>query len=178
MTEDPTRIDIRTDPLTMRMCGVAAHGDKPFDVPFISHIEGNLWQGGCEDGMVLPEQFKHLVSLYPWEHYDVPGAMRSVLVVPMFDSTDQPFGRVDSIAAWVNACCDDAPTLVHCQAGLNRSALVAARALMLQGRSAEDAIALLRERRSDAVLCNPSFHRWLLDLDTGSDWDGIALDDR
>jgi protein-tyrosine phosphatase len=51
--------------------------------------------------------------------------------------------------------------LVHCQAGLNRSGVVVAYALMLNGMSAAEAIARIRERRSPAVLCNPQFERWL-----------------
>lgn len=79
----------------------------------------------------------------------------------MYDSSDQGFAQVDAIAAWVNVCRKDGPTLVHCQAGLNRSGLVAARALTLDGMNAADAIALLREKRSPAVLCNRSFESWL-----------------
>ena len=60
-----------------------------------------------------------------------------------------------------NACRAIGPVLVHCQAGLNRSGLVTALALMRAGRSSKDAIDLLREKRCDAVLCNPAFHMWL-----------------
>jgi protein-tyrosine phosphatase len=52
---------------------------------------------------------------------------------------------------------------VHCQAGLNRSGLITARALMLRGMSATDAIQLLRKRRDPAVLCNAVFANWLVD---------------
>jgi protein-tyrosine phosphatase len=45
---------------------------------------------------------------------------------------------------------------------LNRSALVAGMALILDGWKPADAIALLREKRSPAVLCNPAFEQWLL----------------
>jgi protein-tyrosine phosphatase len=50
---------------------------------------------------------------------------------------------------------------VHCQAGLNRSSLVIARALILSGMPSVAAIALIREKRSPACLSNPSFERWL-----------------
>ena len=161
-TVDPTRIDIHTDPTQQRMVGYARHGNTPFDVPFISEIADSLWQGGCENGMVLPSFIKHLVSLYPWEAYKVQHELGSWLEVQMYDSGDQGFAQVDAIAAWVNSCRADGPTLVHCQAGLNRSSLVAARALMLEGVSAKDAISTLREKRSPACLCNPSFEAWLL----------------
>jgi len=57
-------------------------------------------------------------------------------------------------------------TLVHCQAGINRSGLVTALALVEEGMKAVDAIALLRAKRSPAVLCNRAFEQWLLTRDT------------
>lgn len=159
---DPTRIDISFDPRARRMEGVAVHGNTPFSVPFVSQIDDTLWTGGCTDGLVLPEEIAHLVSLYPWEAYTVQHEIRSVLSVRMYDSLDQALDQVVHIAGWVNACRADGPTLVHCQAGLNRSGLVAATALILAGAAPADAIALLRERRSPAVLCNTSFEQWLL----------------
>lgn len=159
---DPTRIDISYDPLLQRMKGTAYHGDTPFDVPYISQIDGNLWTGGCADGLVLPAEIKHVVSLYPWEAYSVNHELRSFLAVRMYDNEDQSFKQVRDIAAWVNSCREDGPTLVHCQAGLNRSALIASYALMLGGMDAADAIALLREKRSPAVLCNKAFEQWLV----------------
>lgn len=158
---DPTRIDIDFDPMSQHMVGVSAHGLMSFDVPFISEMVPNLWLGGCEDGLVLPTFIKHLVSLYPWEKYTVNHDLDSSLIVRMYDSTDQAFDQVDAIARWVNDSRDWAPTLVHCQAGLNRSSLVVVRALMLGGMPVGEAIALVREKRSPACLSNPSFERWL-----------------
>jgi protein-tyrosine phosphatase len=143
------------------MRGWARHGNTPFDVPIISHIDGNLWQGGTETGLVLPEMIENLVSLYPWEKYTVKHELKSETYIEMYDSTDQAFDQVDDIACMVNVLCAEGPTLVVCQAGLNRSGLVAARALMLQGKTADEAITLLREKRSPACLCNPAFERWL-----------------
>lgn len=162
MSEDHTRIDIEFDPRSQRMSGVSMHGHIPFDVPFISEIASNLWLGGCEDGLVLPSFIKHLVSLYPWESYTVDHDLDTAIEVMMFDSTDQAFDQVDALAARVNECRSTGPVLVHCQAGLNRSSLVAARALVLEGMAPSDAIALIRAKRSPACLCNPSFERWLL----------------
>lgn len=161
MSIDPSRIDIAFDPRRQRMVGISAHGLMPFDVPFISEITDNLWLGGCEDGLVLPSFIGHLVSLYPWEQYVVVHELRSRLEVRMYDQTDQAMDQVDAIASWVNSCRQAAPTLVHCQAGLNRSSLVAARALVLDGMTADAAIALIRRQRSPACLCNPAFERWL-----------------
>lgn len=54
--------------------------------------------------------------------------------------------------------------LIRCQAGLNRSGLVMALVLIRDGYTPADAIRLMREKRSPAVLCNQMFTRWLLNL--------------
>lgn len=162
---DPTAFDIRFDPHTQRMSGIAVHGNTPFDVPFISEITDNLYVGGCEDRLILPSNIQHVVSLYPWEQYRIKHQIKSSTSIWMFDAEgDVDVKLIAGIARWVRTCVSDGPTLVHCQAGLNRSNLVAARFLMMQGRSAEEAIALLREKRSPAVLCNESFESALLAL--------------
>lgn len=52
--------------------------------------------------------------------------------------------------------------LVRCQQGVNRSGLVMALILMRGGRSAPDAIELIRSLRGIPVLNNTSFERWLV----------------
>lgn len=163
---DPTRISLTCDPRQERMRGIATHGYTPFDVPFISPIAPNLWQGGCEDGFNLPEEIIHLVSLYPWERYYTHPKVVSELYVRMYDSTEQGFEQVNEIARYVNERRKTGPVLVHCQAGLNRSSLIAARALIFEGMLPKDAIALIREKRSPACLCNPAFEDWLLNYST------------
>lgn len=162
---DPTKIPIEFDPLKQRMVGTAYHGNTPFDVPFISNIEGSLWQGGCQDGLILPDNIDVVVSLYPWEKYTIKRSDVRRFEITMYDSEVQAFDQVDEIAKLVNTELEAGNTvLVHCQAGLNRSSLVAARALMLQGRTADEAIGLLRSKRSAACLCNPSFEKHLRSL--------------
>ena len=134
-----------------------------FDVPLISHIEGGLWMGGCRAHTPLPSHFDLVVSLYKWERYLLPeGAV--LREVEMFDSADVPDpSLIMSLAREVvDALESGQDVLVHCQAGLNRSGLISATALTLMGRSPEESIALLREKRCDLVLCNESFENWLL----------------
>ena len=167
---DPTKVVLQTnvkkqnDPTLIRMSGVAVHGNTPFDVPFISQIEGNLWQGGCQAGLQLPHFFKHIVSLYPWESYRINHDMDSQMYVKMYDSIEQSFEQVDSIARWINVAKKSGPILVHCQAGLNRSSLVVAYSLMLDGMTADEAIDKLRTSRSEACLCNPAFEEYLRNI--------------
>lgn len=160
---DPTRISLELDPRKRRMSGIAVHGNTPFDVPYISQITETLWMGGCADGLVLPDEIVHVVSLYPWEAYELHDGVSSVTQVTVYDSAELlPRARLEALARWAWECADE-PTLVHCQAGLNRSGLLTALALMLGGGwEAEDAIAELRKRRSPAVLCNQHFVEFLL----------------
>lgn len=143
--------------------GFAYHGNTEFYAPLISHIEGNLWMGGCMHGVRLPDDFEYVVSLYQWERYDLGPNTRRV-EVEMYDSSDDIADpeRVLDLARVVNEFREQGKTLVHCQAGLNRSSLVTALALIESGMEPLDAIALLREKRSPAVLCNRTFESWLL----------------
>lgn len=167
MLPDHTAIDIEFDPLNKRMSATTVHGNKKFDVPYISQILPGFFQGGCRNMLTLPKNIAHLVSLYPWEAYDVVHDLDSRLEVRMYDSVhDGPsIAKIERIADWVNDCRRQGPTLVHCQAGLNRSGLVAAIALLRDGtdRSPESVINLLRTSRSPAVLCNPIFEKMVRD---------------
>lgn len=158
---DPTRIDIQFDPTIQRMQGVAYHGNTPFDVPFVSELAPNLWQGGCRNGLKLPDFIEHVVSLYMWEKYALHDGVKTVKTVEMYDAENQGFEQVDELARWVNLCRQTGPTLVHCQAGLNRSSLVAARALFLNGdfNNGDDIVEEIRGKRSPACLCNQAFER-------------------
>ena len=145
---------------THKIEGFARMGNTPFSVPLFSHITGSLWVGGCPVE-TLPEQFKYVVCLYPWGSYRINDD-NVFAQAKLYDSEDEPDSKqILALAKTVNAFIDAGTTLVHCQAGLNRSNLVAARALMLQGFSAQDAIKLLRQQRCDAVLCNTAFELWL-----------------
>jgi len=53
--------------------------------------------------------------------------------------------------------------LIRCQAGWNRSGLITGLVLMRAGYSAQEAIDLIRERRSHHALCNQTFEQFLLD---------------
>jgi len=159
---DHTKIAVTLDPLRQRITGTTVHGDMDFDAPYMNEVAANLWQGGCAEGLVLPTFIDHVLSLYPWEAYVVKHHLTCFREVRMYDDANQALdATVPELAAWVNRCRQTGPTLVHCQAGLNRSGVVVAYALMLDGLSADEAIERIRERRSPAALCNPHFERWL-----------------
>jgi hypothetical protein len=144
-----------------RIEGIARMGNIPFSVPLLSQIDGNLWTGGCP-ASEAPTEFKYIVSLYPWGKYRVHDH-QVYTETKLFDSHDGvDEERVILLAEYVNLCRARGMTLVHCQAGLNRSALVAATALILGGMAPAEAVKLLREKRSVVVLCNPAFEQWLM----------------
>lgn len=93
----------------------------------------------------------------------MPGReLDSFTEVRLYDGKDVPdTEQLYSLARWINICKQHSRTLVHCQAGLNRSGLLAELSLVLDGMQADEAIALLRATRSPAVLCNKAFEKWL-----------------
>ncbi|MFW6010110.1 MAG: protein-tyrosine phosphatase family protein [Actinomycetota bacterium] len=160
--------DMRADLESHRIEGFTFHGDDAFSVPLVSHITGNLWTGGCRDGVVLPHDFGYVVSLYQWERYEL-GPDTERVEVEMYDAADalDDGEQLYDLARLVNRFRSQGKTLVHCQAGLNRSSLVAGLALVLEGMDPGSAIELLRQQRSPSVLCNPAFEQWLLERPPG-----------
>jgi protein-tyrosine phosphatase len=53
--------------------------------------------------------------------------------------------------------------VVNCAAGLNRSGVVVARALVELGYAPDEAVALVRRARGEWALCNGFFERWVLE---------------
>lgn len=141
--------------------GIAREGNRPFRVTLLSHITGNLWTGGCPQHGA-PKEFHFIVNLYPWEVYPIHDH-QVVTVARLYDHGTIPEPRIlHTLASCVTQYMRSGPTLVHCQAGLNRSNLVAALALVHGGMEPAKAIALIREKRCDAALCNKTFEQWLL----------------
>lgn len=137
-------------------------GYIPVDMPLVSNIDGNLWMGGCRDNVRLPDDFKYVVSLYPWGKYKLGDDTQRV-EWEMYDSGDVPsWTLLQEIVDRVIHFTDRGQTLVHCQAGMNRSGLITALTIIRRGWTPTEAIALLRARRGPAVLSNRHFAEWLL----------------
>jgi protein-tyrosine phosphatase len=77
----------------------------------------------------------------------------------------ETFVKVQELATWLHAeWRSGKKCLSRCQAGLNRSGLVVALVLMLEGYSADEAVALIREKRDPNALFNFHFVRKLQEL--------------
>jgi protein-tyrosine phosphatase len=58
--------------------------------------------------------------------------------------------------------------LVRCQAGLNRSSLIAGLAMVGLGFEGSDAVQLIRSRRSPWALCNEEYADFIMGLSAGA----------
>jgi hypothetical protein len=80
---------------------------------------------------------------------------------PIKDGPVPPPAILEAVACFIEVCLETGSTVyVHCQAGMNRSALVVARILMKRGASAREAIDLVRERRQGSL--SDEYADWLL----------------
>src|SRR3954452_10984146 len=145
------------------------------DVPSwrASEILPGLFQGGTHDAAVVQvaqagagfgerRPYDAVVTLYAWAQ-PVPWEVEELRYG--FGDCDIALADTERILraarwAWRRWVAGDR-VLIRCQAGLNRSGLVTALVLMLEGYDAESAIALIRERRSSWALCNDQFVVWL-----------------
>lgn len=154
--------ELSTDFESHRIEGWLHTGDH-ISVPLISQITDNLYVGGCIGGVELGDFFTYVFSMYKWEKYSTtPGTIH--VEVEMYDSANVDVDAVMDYSLQVaNAIQTGGNILVHCQAGINRSNLIATAALVRLGYTVSDAIDLLREKRSSLVLANQTFERWLRD---------------
>lgn len=160
--------------------GVAPKHDIDWDFPLWSEILSGLWLGGTDDfdtvessaGMLDPrhitnKEFEAVVTLYAWARpvdwfveemrygfYDDDRSLTG------FDEDAVMRAARYAHQQWKSG----KKVLVRCQAGINRSGLVMGIVLMLEGYTAEQAIDLMRSKRSSSVLINRSFEQYLKEL--------------
>jgi hypothetical protein len=162
-----------TDPLNSDELDSLAHPDRGYcGDPLWSEILPDLWMGGTADNdvtslgtnepAITPADFDTVVTLYAWAG-PVDWYVKEVRL-GFFDHSEVDLDEHD-LAHAVRAAYRDwkrgKRVLVRCQAGWNRSGLIMALVLMLDGQSPDEAIDLLRTRRSPFALCNSDFVSWL-----------------
>jgi protein tyrosine/serine phosphatase len=155
-----------------------AHEIDSWDFPLWSEILPNLWVGGTDDDdtiedavnlhtsrKITKDDFDAVVTLYAWAQ-PVDWMVEEL----RFGFYDSSMGHIDMDALHraatfaVNQVEAGRKVLIRCQAGLNRSGITAALALIMLGNTPEEAISLLREKRSKYVLINKEFEEFLLTL--------------
>lgn len=147
-----------------------------------SEMLPGLWQGGTADEDVISYNLKRprvtkadfdtVITLYAAAN-PVDWHVREVRY-GVWDSSMQDFDG-EELFDLVRIAHSDwkrgKRVLIRCQAGWNRSGLVTALVLIRDGMSARDAIDHMRAQRSEYVLCNSDFVRYLLYVDPAM-WQG------
>lgn len=144
-----------------------------------SEILPGLWQGGThdDDGRVI-HAHAHVDSRpITTDEFDVVGTFYAKanaadwhvieMRYPFWDSNleDANMDYLIGVARFMHAEWKRGKrVLTRCQAGWNRSGLVTALILLIDGYSAEAAIDLIRNRRSRDALCNHRFERFLRNI--------------
>jgi len=158
--------------------GVAPQHEIDWNFPLWSEILSGLWLGGTDDfdtidyeantfgpREITKKEFEVVVTLYAWAR-PVDWFVEEVRYGFYDDSSDN-FDEAAVLRAakyaheqWKSG----KSVLVRCQAGINRSGLVMGIVLMMEGYTAEQAIELMRSKRSSSVLINRSFENYLKEL--------------
>lgn len=134
-----------------------------------SEILPNLFISGTLDDDVV-QRGKSLYSLAQPSPFDSVVCMYGHANPIGYYVREQRFGIADSeldenskpeirqLADWLHSEWKSGKRVAgKCQAGWNRSSLIVALVLLKDGYSAEEAISLIREKRSPNALCNPHF---------------------
>jgi len=137
-----------------------------------SEILPGLWQGGTDDDdvdvqktvpAIQPKDFDTVVTAYAWAN-PVDWFVKEIRF-GFYDGTMEDFdpAELEDIVSMAYADWKRGKKVgVRCQAGMNRSGLIVALVLMKDGFTAEQAIGLIREKRSKHALFNKKFVEYLL----------------
>ena len=160
-----------------------AHKIDSWDFPLHSEILPGLWVGGTDDLDTIEESvvldapkaitkkdFDAVVTLYAWAN-PVDWMVEEL----RFGFYDSDIEHIDTTALATAVTYAHGKwqagkkVLIRCQAGLNRSGLTAALVLIEAGYTPDEAITLLRTKRSSYVLCNAEFEAFIRTLDKSSE---------
>lgn len=163
-----------------------SYSNEPFlngklDLAVWSEVLPNLWLGGTADNDCVGDKhfefdrqdisikIRHFDSVYTFYAWANPvDWLVKEFRFGYFDSgeTDFDLEAFRRIALMAHADWKRGErVLLRCQAGLNRSSLIFALVLMIEGYTAQEAIDLIREKRHAKCLFNPHFVEWLLSQD-------------
>ncbi|MEU5876087.1 hypothetical protein [Spirillospora sp. NPDC047279] len=149
---------------------IKGKGAPDADAPWNEVVPG-LWMGGhlfrdaagVRTAAVVAREFDLVVSLYRRDgHGPAPGVDHHCAEMPDGPLTPEQIATVCALADVVTAAVHDRRrVLVRCHSGYNRSGLVVVQTLINLGHRTDDAIFLVRHRRSRWALNNPLFVDYL-----------------
>lgn len=146
------------------------------DEPIWSEILPGLWQGGTppEDRVnrgnlkrITRVQFQSVFTMAA--HANPVGNRVREFRFAILDADMQDFDPTEDLFPFVvlahNEWKSGRKTLIRCISGRNRSGLLLALVLIREGYSPEDAISMVRRKRSNDSLSNEVFTEWLRSVD-------------
>ena len=127
-----------------------------------SQLLPGLWQGGTDDNDIYDQLAKPAITKKNFDFVIRFGFYDSDMAD--FDPNDlQGIVRM-AHAEWKRG----QRVLIRCQAGMNRSGLIMALVLIREGYTAQEAIDLIRDKRSKHALFNGRFEKWLSEVDVSA----------
>lgn len=128
--------------------------------------EDTIWERKREEPQITKDFFDTVITAY--QYANPADWLVKEIRYPFYDSPSMSGIDFKELFQIVRIAHEDWKSgkrvLIRCQAGLNRSGLVMALVLMREGYSAEEAICLIRDKRSQYALFNSTFEKWLLSL--------------
>jgi len=136
-----------------------------------SEVLPGLWQGGTDDDDVFDQLAKPMITKKDFDLVITAYASANPvdwfvkeLRFGFYDSDMQDFDP-NELKPIVRMAHEDwkrgQRVLIRCQAGMNRSGLIMALVLIREGYTADEAINLIRTKRSKHALFNGRFENWL-----------------
>jgi hypothetical protein len=121
---------------------------------------------GAHPADTMPPGVDVIVNVDSFCFYELPAGVVYLHFAYKDMQTIPDASELNAAADFVNALRSAGKTVfIHCRLGLDRSALLTGIVLVRDGRRPEDAVRIMRERRSPYVLINKTFERYLLSLD-------------
>lgn len=126
---------------------------NPYD-----EIVKNLYVGQYPSDV---SEFKNVLCLNGRATYNIE-IWQTVVTAPFDDGSQLPPDEfLHKLGDLANYLSTNEKTLVHCAAGINRSAMIAALVLMKRGYNSSNAIQTIRTKRDKECLNNKKFVEWL-----------------
>jgi hypothetical protein len=143
-----------------------------------SELLPGLWQGGTDDDdiydqlatpAITKKSFDFVITAYAWAN-PVDWFVKEIRF-GFYDSDMADFDPND-LHGIVRMAHEEwkrgQRVLIRCQAGMNRSGLIMALVLIREGYTAQEAIDLIRAKRSKHALFNGRFEKWLKEVDVSA----------
>lgn len=115
-----------------------------------------------EDAEIGPDEFDAVVTMYAWAR-PVDWGVEELRWGIYDGEQDLPIEEMQETVAWAHRRWKKGKrVLIRCQAGLNRSSLIAGLVLVRAGMTPHDAIMKIRRTRSEQALFNTAFTRFMI----------------